>query len=101
MPRMVFEPTIPAFELAKTVHALDRAATVIGDNIYEPTLLQKIVVYCGWYCWWGVEACLDSAAYTVMMFSENFIKNILLFNQVSNIVSRTILRSLGNLRFFQ
>jgi hypothetical protein len=25
-----FEPTIPAFELVKTVHALDRAATVIG-----------------------------------------------------------------------
>jgi hypothetical protein len=25
-----FEPTIPAFERAKTVHALDRAATVIG-----------------------------------------------------------------------
>jgi hypothetical protein len=25
-----FEPTIPAFERAKTVHSLDRAATVIG-----------------------------------------------------------------------
>jgi hypothetical protein len=25
-----FEPTIPVFELAKAVHALDRAATVIG-----------------------------------------------------------------------
>jgi hypothetical protein len=30
MPRVGFEPTIPAFERAKTVHALDRAATVIG-----------------------------------------------------------------------
>jgi hypothetical protein len=30
MPRVGFEPTIPVFELAKTVHALDRAATVIG-----------------------------------------------------------------------
>jgi hypothetical protein len=30
MPRLGFEPTIPVFELAKTVHALDRAATVIG-----------------------------------------------------------------------
>jgi hypothetical protein len=30
MPRMGFEPTIPAFERAKTVHALDRAAPVIG-----------------------------------------------------------------------
>jgi hypothetical protein len=29
MPRMGFEPPTPAFERAKTVHALDRAATVI------------------------------------------------------------------------
>jgi hypothetical protein len=31
-----FEPTIPAFEWAKSVHALDRAATVIGhtDTVY-------------------------------------------------------------------
>jgi hypothetical protein len=30
MPRVAFEPTIPVFEGAKAVHALDRAATVIG-----------------------------------------------------------------------
>jgi hypothetical protein len=30
MPRVGFEPTIPAFEGAKTFHALDRADTVIG-----------------------------------------------------------------------
>jgi hypothetical protein len=30
MPRVGFEPTIPVFKRAKTVHALDRAATVIG-----------------------------------------------------------------------
>jgi hypothetical protein len=31
MPQVGFEPTIPLFERAKTVHhALDRAATVIG-----------------------------------------------------------------------
>jgi hypothetical protein len=29
MPRVGFEPTIPAFERAKTVHAVDRAASVI------------------------------------------------------------------------
>jgi hypothetical protein len=28
MPLVVFEPTIPTFERAKAVHALDRAATV-------------------------------------------------------------------------
>jgi hypothetical protein len=30
MPRVGFEPTIPVFEQEKRVHALDRAATVIG-----------------------------------------------------------------------
>jgi hypothetical protein len=30
MPRVRFEPMIPVFERAKTVHALDRTATVIG-----------------------------------------------------------------------
>jgi hypothetical protein len=34
-PRVGFEPTIPAFERAKTVRALDSAATVIGfQNCY-------------------------------------------------------------------
>jgi hypothetical protein len=32
MPSVGFELTIPAFEGAKTVHALDCAATVIGDG---------------------------------------------------------------------
>jgi hypothetical protein len=32
MPRVGFEPTIPAFERAKTVHVLDCAATVIGSS---------------------------------------------------------------------
>jgi hypothetical protein len=27
-----FEPTIPVFERKKTVHALDRSSTVIGQN---------------------------------------------------------------------
>jgi hypothetical protein len=30
MPRVGFEPMIPMLERAMTVHALDRAATVIG-----------------------------------------------------------------------
>jgi hypothetical protein len=30
MPRVGFEPMIHVFEQAKTVHALDREATVIG-----------------------------------------------------------------------
>jgi hypothetical protein len=30
MPRVGFEPSTPVFEREKTVHALDRTATVIG-----------------------------------------------------------------------
>jgi hypothetical protein len=32
MPRVGFESTIPVFEWGKTVHALDRAANVIGRD---------------------------------------------------------------------
>jgi hypothetical protein len=32
MPPVGFKPTIPVFELAKTVYAFDRAATVIGNK---------------------------------------------------------------------
>jgi hypothetical protein len=34
MPLVGFEPTIPVFERAKTVHALDRAGTAIGIRIF-------------------------------------------------------------------
>jgi hypothetical protein len=32
MPQVGFEPTIPMFEQAKTVHVLERAVTVIGSE---------------------------------------------------------------------
>jgi hypothetical protein len=35
MPRIGLEPTIAVFELAKTVHALDRAAPVTGKCRYR------------------------------------------------------------------
>jgi hypothetical protein len=34
MPRVGFEPTIPVSDRAKTVHIVDRAATVIGELVY-------------------------------------------------------------------
>jgi hypothetical protein len=34
IPQVGFEPKIPMFERAKTVHALDRAATAIGLDVY-------------------------------------------------------------------
>jgi hypothetical protein len=39
-----FEPTIPAFERAKTVHALDRAATVIGPVNCLPTKTSYVIL---------------------------------------------------------
>jgi hypothetical protein len=41
MPGVGFKPTTPVFEWAKTVHALDRAATVFGAQLITqgPTLL--------------------------------------------------------------
>jgi hypothetical protein len=44
MPWMGFETTIPAFERAKTVHALDRAAIVIGNYFeYRPIKPSNIL----------------------------------------------------------
>jgi hypothetical protein len=40
MPRVGFEPTIPVFERAKTVHALDCAAIVIGEDILYCILIS-------------------------------------------------------------
>jgi hypothetical protein len=34
MPQVGFEPMNTEFERAKTAHALDRAATVIGEYVY-------------------------------------------------------------------
>jgi hypothetical protein len=39
MPYVGFEPMIPMFERAKTVHALDYAVTLIG---YPTTDLKKV-----------------------------------------------------------
>jgi hypothetical protein len=47
MPRVGFGPTIPAFERAKTFHALDRAATVIGE-----TRLQETFIATCWLTGW-------------------------------------------------
>jgi hypothetical protein len=43
MPQVEFEPMIPVFERAKTVRALDRAATVIGQCLSN---LLKFQIMC-------------------------------------------------------
>jgi hypothetical protein len=47
MPQAGFEPTIPAFERAKTVHALERAATVTGGRLdYDWKLIKQESEFC-------------------------------------------------------
>jgi hypothetical protein len=41
MPQVIFQLTIPVFEWAKSVHALDRAATVIGGLLYLEASIQS------------------------------------------------------------
>jgi hypothetical protein len=49
MSQVGFEPTIPVFERAKTVHALDRAATVIGYYSYSQAYVSHQASFCsGW-----------------------------------------------------
>jgi hypothetical protein len=42
MPFVGFEPTIPASERAKTVHALNRSATVTGSHYLATGFLPRI-----------------------------------------------------------
>jgi hypothetical protein len=44
MPVVGFEPTIPVFEWAKTVHAFNRAATILGEIFY--TFLVSTLTRC-------------------------------------------------------
>jgi hypothetical protein len=42
MARVEFEPTIQVFERVKTVYALDRVATVIG-NVWDTNVFYRLV----------------------------------------------------------
>jgi hypothetical protein len=48
MPRVGFEPTIPAFEQAETIHALDREATVIvNEGVWRSGCIGTRFLYLG------------------------------------------------------
>jgi hypothetical protein len=55
-PWMEFEPTIPAFERAKTVHALDRAATVVGlrSHTWSYSSYECLFLHNYWRCWYFI-----------------------------------------------
>jgi hypothetical protein len=45
MPRVGSEPTIPAFERAKTVYTLNRAATVIGYSVFIGAIMFQRMLH--------------------------------------------------------
>jgi hypothetical protein len=68
MPRLGFEPTIPAFVRAYTVHALDSAATEIGEvGIHELKIQRQLQIRCYYMhtspdlCICGSSCCSSSA----------------------------------------
>jgi hypothetical protein len=44
MPRVEFDPTIPVFERAKTINALDRTATVIDGRFYYVAIILYYII---------------------------------------------------------
>jgi hypothetical protein len=44
MSQVKFEPTIPGFQLAKTVRALDRVATVIDTLLLQMMMMMIIII---------------------------------------------------------
>jgi hypothetical protein len=50
LPSVRFQPKIPVFERAKTVHALNRGTTVVGmleyQYYYIPFFLNSLLIYC-------------------------------------------------------
>jgi hypothetical protein len=46
MPQVGFEPTIPVFERAKTVHTLDGAAAVVGKPTLKKAKAREVLLRC-------------------------------------------------------
>jgi hypothetical protein len=75
MPRVGFEPMIPVFERTKTVHALDRAATVIG---YYSTTVLIISFHTLVHCYYPVPFfCVFIYSYFMPLF---FILSVTIHN---------------------
>jgi hypothetical protein len=67
-----FEPTIPVFDRAKRIDALDRAANVIGQMVQQSMLLRFVVLNKNFYNvrhariptdFWALQLCSYSKSY--------------------------------------
>jgi hypothetical protein len=74
MPRVGFESTIPAFERAKTVHALDRAATVIGQTL--SILCYNLMVFTTFYYSFPTES--RQILEGIVLLNSHFLKTFFL-----------------------
>jgi hypothetical protein len=70
MPQVGFEPTIPVFERAKTVHVLDRAATSVG-RLTKPTAKYVSLTLCAYTSVLHVQR-LTTAEHYFFIFVLNF-----------------------------
>jgi hypothetical protein len=76
MPQVEFEPTIPVFERAKTVYALDRAATVIGipPPPHFPIRINDVVLYL--YCFTPPTSGVQSRTHIFIAISASYEKKL-------------------------
>jgi hypothetical protein len=87
MPQRGFEPTIPVFERVKTVHALDRAATVIG--FFCLPVWKKYFFFCiemSRLLWWGVLPTGASSVWQSSLFKEHY--NVAYLPHVRTVTSK-------------
>jgi hypothetical protein len=72
VPLVGFEPTIPVFERAKTVHDLDRAATLIGSCVNYTAKNKLLLGLYGNKIWFmdSTTACIIS----VMLLTQSYLK---------------------------
>jgi hypothetical protein len=79
---MVFETTIPVFEQAETVHALDRWATVIGSTMHYVNKIQFLNVKPK-----GIRACgyQNYVRNYPLIFSAQLRSTGMVCGQVSNV----------------
>jgi hypothetical protein len=71
MPRVGFKPTIPVFERAKTVHALDRTTNMICHLNYYDIKIGKLIFYYGWLRV-TIRATRDTREFTVSVNNLTF-----------------------------
>jgi hypothetical protein len=85
MPWVRFEPTTPVFERAKTVHVLDRAATVIGTGVCIPivnTEMLQVFINLRKNMGWHITELLGFRNKSILMWYLNA-KHLVWYREIS------------------